>query len=223
MDVVKPRPLYEQVYEAIKQDILNGEFKYEERINEVQISQALNVSRGPVRESVSKLEQEGLLERDSRNYLRVYKPDLQDLTEIYQCRRVLESLAAELAANHITNHELIVLDQLMEKSNKLISIDDTDKKMTIQFLDLNSEFHQIISSASKNIRLINQIGQLKSLTRLYRKFNIHNQERREVAHNQHYGIYTALKQRDSLLVSKRMSEHIKYDMESLIAIFPETF
>ena len=223
MQVVKPRPLYSQVYEAIKQDILNGTLKYGERINEVQISQVLNVSRGPVRESVSKLEQEGLLERNEKNQLTVYTPDSKDLTNIYECRKVLESLAAKMAAKYITEEQLKAMENLMNESNDLTKDDSENNEITKMFLDLNSEFHSIIIEASMNDRLMDQTRQLQSLTRLYRKFNIHNQERRKKAHQQHYEIYKALKERNELEASKFMYDHINYDMESLLAIFHESF
>jgi len=223
MPIVKPRPLYDQVYEAIKQDIINGKMKYGERINEVQISQELNVSRGPVRESVSKLEQEGLLERNEKNQLSVYKPNSEDLTNIYECRKVLESLAAKMAAKYITEEQLEAIERLMNETSDLTKVENVDDDITIKFLDLNSEFHFIIIQASMNKRLVNQIKQLQSLTSLYRKFNIHNQERRKIAHKQHYEIYNALKERNASEVSKLMDDHINYDKESLLATFHKSF
>lgn len=223
MQIVKPRPLYDQVYEAIKQDILNGKMNYGERINEVQISQELNVSRGPVRESVSKLEQEGLLERNDKNQLSVYKPDAEDLTHIYECRIVLESLAAKMASKYITEEQLEAMEKLMNESSDLTNVESEDGDITAKFLELNSEFHIIIIQASMNKRLVNQIKQLQSLTRLYRRFNIHNQERRKIAHQQHYEIYIALKERNESKVNKLMHDHINYDMESLLATFHKSF
>ena len=219
MRIVKSEPLYNQVYEVIRQDILSGKIGYGERINEVKISQDLSVSRGPVREAVSRLEQEGLLERDETNYLHVYKPNVQDLADIYQCRMILESFAAKLAAKNMMEKDLKLLRKLLEKSSELINIETTNDSITAQFLDINSEFHHIIVHASMNRRLIGQIDQLRSLIRLYRKFNIHNQERREIAHNQHLEIYSALKERNALLVCELMKKHIIYDMESLKRMF----
>lgn len=219
MKIAKPIPLYMQVYDAIRQEIIEGRLKYGERINEVKISNELGVSRGPVRESISKLEQEGLLERDDRNVLRVYIPNAQDLKDIYECRRVLETLAAEKAAEVITDNSLVRLEKLMDESKEIVESEDEIEKTTSKFLDLNSEFHNIIILASGNRRLLNQIDQLKSLTRLYRKFNIHNQERRRDAHQQHYNIFNALKERDSEKARKLMDEHIRYDMESLLQLF----
>ena len=217
--VVKPRPLYMQVYSALRQEIMDGKLNYGERINEVKISQTLEVSRGPVRESISKLEQEGLLERDEKHVLRVYTPNADDLKDIYECRRVLESLAAEKAAKAIPEKSLATLEQLMNKSSDILETKGELEKSTSQFLDLNSEFHNIIILASENQRLCDQVAQLKSLTKLYRKYNIHNQARREVAHYQHFNIFTALKERDSKKACELMDEHIQYDMESLLKLF----
>ncbi|WP_187378513.1 GntR family transcriptional regulator [Oceanobacillus jeddahense] len=219
MKIVKAKPLYMQVHGALRQEIINGKLNYGERINEVKISQTLEVSRGPVRESISKLEQEGLLVRDEKNVLRVYTPNADDLKNIYECRRALESLAAEKAAESISDQGLADLEQLMVKSSKVLDEKDDLEKSTTQFLELNSEFHHIIIQAGENKRLLDQVAQLKSLTRLYRKFNIHNHERRAVAHSQHYNIFLALKDRDSKKAKELMDEHIQYDMESLLNLF----
>lgn len=211
-----------QVYSALRQEIIDGKLNYGERINEVKISQTLEVSRGPVRESISKLEQEGLLERDEKNMLRVYTPNADDLKDIYECRRSLESLAAEKAAKAITEKSLAYLEELMNKSSEVLETTQDLEQSTSQFLDLNSEFHNIIIMESGNQRLSDQVEQLKSLTRLYRKYNIHNHERRTIAHYQHFNIFVALKDRDSKKAKELMVEHIQYDMESLLKLFLET-
>jgi len=219
MKVEKPIPLYMRVYDALRRAIIDGKLTYGERINEVKISEKLEVSRGPVRESISKLEQEGLLERDGKNILRVYMPNATDIRDIYECRTVLESLAAEKAAKEISKKDLVRLEELMQNSSNIVESKESLEKSTGQFLDLNSEFHQIIIQASGNRRLHDQIAQLQSLTRLYRQFNIHDQKRREAAHEQHYSIFQALREGNGIEAKELMEEHITYDMESLLQLF----
>lgn len=223
MEIVRHQPLYEQVYEQLKEKILAGELKFGEKINEVQIASSLNISRGPVRESVRILEQEGLLIRDSKSQLSIYKPSVQDLIHIYQCRKALESLAVELAVKNITQDQLNQLKQVMDNSKQLSEIENPNEKTKLSFLELNSKFHQIIIKTAQNPRLMSQIGDLQSLTRLYRKFNIQTQERIRVAHSQHFGIYQAIMNNDKDKARKLMENHIEYDMVHLTSYFKKYF
>lgn len=208
-----------QVYDSLKADIIKGTLKPGERINEVQLSQQLDVSRGPVRESISKLEQDGLILRNKRNALEVYTPNLEDLKEIYECRMALESMAAEKAARFITGTEVEVLEDLLSRSLEIVNSKEDAGETTVLFLELNSEFHNTIIGISGNKRLMAQIDQLKSLTKLYRKYNIHDRERRRTAHLQHNEIFQALKDEEADKAREMMSVHIKYDMESLSDLF----
>lgn len=219
MKISKPVPLYMQVYDALKEDIINGTLKPGERINEVQLSQQLDVSRGPVRESISKLEQDGLILRNKRNILEVYTPNLEDLKEIYECRMALESMAAEKAAQLITEKDATSLENLLSRSLEVVNSEEETGETTEIFLELNSEFHNTIIEISGNKRLMAQIDQLKSLTKLYRKYNIHDRDRRKTAHAQHNEIFQALKNKDAGKAGEMMSIHIKYDMESLSDLF----
>ena len=219
MKISKPVPLYIQVYDAIKDNIINGKLKPGERINEVQLSQSLDVSRGPVRESISKLEQDGLIIRNNRSILEVYTPDVDDLKDIYECRIALESMAAEKAAQLISQKDIERLERLINRSQSIVNLSEDIEESTVQFLELNSEFHNIIIGVSQNNRLMHQIDQLKSLTKLYRKYNIHNRERRKTAHSQHNDIFEALREKSTNKAKEMMEVHIRYDMESLTQLF----
>jgi DNA-binding GntR family transcriptional regulator len=215
----KPRPLYEQVYERIRKAIFTGEINYGERINEVQIAQNLNVSRGPVRESIRGLEQEGLLVRDSRNQLYIYRPNLEDLKYIYQCRKVLESLAAELAASRISNAEKKLLKHNVERTRAALELEATSDSDPYVLVNENSQFHEIIVKASGNPRLEQQLKQLKSLTYFYRQ-HVQSDSRKQISLGEHYKIYEAIVNGKIEVAKREMEKHIENDLEHLTAIFP---
>ncbi|MGM8211360.1 GntR family transcriptional regulator [Virgibacillus sp. W0430] len=223
MELVRHQPLYEQVYEKLKQSILTGTFKFGEKINEVHIANQLNISRGPVRESIRKLEQEGLLVRDRKNQLFVYKPSVDDLIYIYQCRQALESLAVELAVEHLTDEKLKELGSIIEASNLISNEQVPTERTTAEFMRLSSDFHRAIINQSGNPRLKAQLDELKSLTHLYRAYNIQNQERRQFAHMEHEAIYQALCTKDGNKAKHLMEEHIKHDRHHLTTHFKRLF
>lgn len=219
MIIQKPKPLYEQVYETIRASILSGRFPKDERLNEVHIAQELEVSRGPVRESMRRLEQEGLIVRDSKNQLFIYKASVEDLTHIYQCRAVLESYAAKLASINGTKTECNKLEIIMDETKSLQGCtDDLSKERLIL---LNGQFHDTIVSMSRNPRLEQQIFQLRSLTYFYRAQNVKGEGRRKQIYSDHLAIYQSICSQKDEESSYLMTTHIERDVQHLISIIKE--
>ena len=119
IQVKKSNPLYEQIYENIKESIINGDFKSGERIVDGWIAEKLGVSRSPVREAFRKLEQDGLLVNQDGTTL-VYKPNVDDLIDLFEVRAGLEGMAIFLATKKITNEELQELEESLVLVKKAI-------------------------------------------------------------------------------------------------------
>ncbi|ARD48870.1 hypothetical protein SporoP37_12345 [Sporosarcina sp. P37] len=217
IQIVQAPPLYLQIYEAIREDILTGAIEADEQIVEAQLAKKLNVSRGPIREAVGKLELEGLLLRKNGT-LFVYKTSKEDLKQIYQCRIALESLAVKLLISNLNEEIHQELQELfLQKErfiNELGNPDESD-----DFNRMCTAFHDIILNESKNERLYQQTNQLRNLTRFYKSSKLRDAERRVVIHNQHFEIYNAIKDQDSDRASNLMQEHMEDDLEYLLKNF----
>src|SRR5690242_20650899 len=92
----RSRPAYHQSYEIIRDKILNGELPGGTKIVEEKIAADLGVSRTPIRESIRKLEHEGLVVNK-----RVVKPSEKDLRNMFQVRILLEGYSAKCAASYL--------------------------------------------------------------------------------------------------------------------------
>ena len=90
----------EQVHDSLRSSILDGSLPGGTRLREVHLAESHTVSRTPIREAIARLEAEGLVTRDQLGAATVYRPTLAELTEIYEIRIALESLAARLAVEH---------------------------------------------------------------------------------------------------------------------------
>lgn len=82
----------------IRKRILSGELAGGERLFEVPLAEALGISRTPVREAMSRLAEEGLLERAKATGFVVRAFGLEDVIDAIELRGVLEGTAARLAA-----------------------------------------------------------------------------------------------------------------------------
>ncbi|GAA0428756.1 MAG: GntR family transcriptional regulator [Bacillota bacterium] len=146
--IVKPESLHLQAYHILKEEIVKGEYKPYERVVEARLAKKLGISRGPVREAIRMLIQDGLLTYND-GYVRVYKPTVKDVVDIFQCRESLEALAIRLAIEHITEAEE---EQLQKNLHDTIKAYERDK--VIELGQLDQQFHDIIIHASKNSQLL---------------------------------------------------------------------
>jgi DNA-binding GntR family transcriptional regulator len=91
--VQRAPPLAEQIYNRIRQQLRAGTFGSGERLIDAALAKALNVSRTPVREALSRLVADGLLETGDGGF-QVPVPTPSDMEEIFAIRRLIEPPAA---------------------------------------------------------------------------------------------------------------------------------
>jgi DNA-binding GntR family transcriptional regulator len=100
-DIQRSPPLAEQVYERLRHRLRTGAFAPGERLIDAGLAQNLAVSRTPVREALSRLAADGLLETRGGGF-QVMRPTLADMEEIFEIRRLIEPPAARQAATRMT-------------------------------------------------------------------------------------------------------------------------
>jgi len=158
--------LAKQVCERIVKDIITGAITQGQKLNEPELARIHGISRGPLREAMSRLEAMRLITRTPNVGARVVKLSYQELLEIYQIRESLEGLAAKLAAQAMSADEKVNLRLLLNSHRKHI-LDTKGQSYFQQEGDV--DFHYRIVHGSKNQRLIDMLaGDLYQLVRMYR-------------------------------------------------------
>jgi DNA-binding GntR family transcriptional regulator len=115
------------VYEALRHRIMNNQLPGGSQLLEEQVSTELQVSRTPVREALSRLESDGLVQPVRRHGYLVTPITLGDIREIYQVLSPLETVAAELLANKKPNtDEVKQLQACVDKMAEALKRDDLD-------------------------------------------------------------------------------------------------
>src|ERR1700741_5608988 len=100
--------LREQAYAALKQAIMDADIyahRHEIRLDERQLSQALGVSRTPIREALSLLEQEGFLRTVPRRGVFIVRKTKKQIVEMIEMWAALESMAARLATANASDED----------------------------------------------------------------------------------------------------------------------
>jgi len=196
--------LRKQACDAIKRAITEMNIyghPLEIRLDERQLSQDLGMSRTPVREALSVLEQEGFVRSVPRRGLIVVRKSKREVVEMITVWSALESMAARLAAPLVTAAEL-------EELHALVDVFQEDPSEQIsEYSRANMEFHKAI------IRM----GGVELMTSLTDNLFIHMRAVRAVTMTQdnraqrsiadHRNIIAALERRDADLASRLVREH----------------
>ncbi|MBT2657526.1 GntR family transcriptional regulator [Bacillus sp. ISL-18] len=193
----RSRPAFHQSYEIIRDKILNGELPGGTKIVEEKVAAELGVSRTPIRESIRKLEQEGLIVNK-----RVVKPTEKDLRNMFQVRILLEGFSAKCAASYLQEDELESLYNCVEIGRK---------GAIEEIMRANERFHEIIVHASNNPVMIDIIDRMQSTIYLFRKTVVFYNRPHLI--DEHEEIYEAIKARDGEKAEMLMKNHLQADLD----------
>ena len=180
------------VYDALRQQIVEGEFAPGQRLRSDSLASALKVSRTPVREALRKLEAEGLVGLSPRGGLIVQELSEDDLNEIFLIREALEGLAARLAAENATPNEVAELHVLTEDMESSAGHGERN-----QLRALTGEFHRHIAKASHNKRLAQSLKALQDQVRQVQFSTLFLDDRPLAAIEEHKSLVGAIEARDS--------------------------
>jgi DNA-binding GntR family transcriptional regulator len=203
--------LRERVYKALKEMIIIQEIPPGEKLDEDSLASQLGVSRTPVRESLYRLENEGIVKIIPRRGAFIVKHSKESINEILSVREVLEGLSAREAASHITDAALEVLESLSEKFSE-----SNVRLLSKEYLQVDVKFHKTIIEASKNEWLISLMNILNDHIQMLRLRTVTFQGRPEQSLSEHRRILEALKAGDPLLAESLMREHINNVRESYL-------
>ncbi|HWP98186.1 MAG TPA: GntR family transcriptional regulator [Syntrophomonadaceae bacterium] len=205
------KPLRELVLDAIREAIISGTLKPRERLMEIQLAEELGVSRTPIREALRKLELEGFIVMVPRKGAYVADFSFKDIADVFEIRAALESLAAGLAAERITDEELENMERLLAEKAEAIVRNDMDK-----LIEVDTKFHEAIYQASRNKRLWTIINNLREQIQRCRTTSLAVPGRREESLEEHRVIVEAIQSRDPQLSRQVAQDHIENAENSMI-------
>ncbi|MCR4807805.1 MAG: GntR family transcriptional regulator [Lachnospiraceae bacterium] len=156
-------PLRDVVFNTLRQGILKGDLKPGERLMEIHLAGKLGVSRTPIREAIRMLELEGLVTMVPRKGAEVARISKQDLRDVLEVRRSLDSLAGSLACERITEEEKEALKRAEDDFEASIATGDVTA-----IAQADVVFHDVILKASKNGRLMQMVNNLAERVYRYR-------------------------------------------------------
>jgi DNA-binding GntR family transcriptional regulator len=144
----------ERVYEAIKTRVIYGHYRPGHPMSESVLARVLHASRTPVREALSRLGEEGYVQRVPRRGYRVAPLTRTTIAQVFQVRKLLEMEGAALAAVNATD-EMI---QTMQDTSAYPTLDEGEESYH-ERLRGNERFHLAVAQGSGNQFLVDLVRQ----------------------------------------------------------------
>ena len=194
------RPEQRDAYVLILEAIDVGIYKPGSRLVESELAEQFGVSRTPIREALQRLETQSLLTRDGRSLI-VASLDHNQMAELYVVRTELEGLAARLAAQHASEEEVNVLQQMVGADRMRISDASALSRS-------NKRFHKQLHLASHNRFLVQQLDLVYRSMALLATTSLAVEGRGPVALDEHQTIVTAISVRDGAAAYQAVKQHL---------------
>ena len=207
LTTIKRQPLRHTVRTRIEEAIIQGTFKGGEKLNEAELSRALGVSRGLVREALRELEASGVLVSVPYKGTFVKEWTPESVWELYTLRATLEEFAVELAVERAKEKDLKELEELLEAMRQAARAGDT-----MELVEIDLKFHQALCQMAGHGLLWNTLQGLAGQTHIFiiaTKAYYSPFASLEDAANSHEPILEALRTRDARAARLAIHEHIR--------------
>ena len=196
--------LREKIYKDIRNDIMQGKLLPGQRVVESVLVERFKVSRSPIRESLRRLESEGMITLEHNKGITVSRLSSQEIEEIYNLRWLLESYAARLSAERATKNDVAYLKDLNSKLKAAARNYDL-----MSWIQNNVLFHDFLSENSGNGNLTQVLSTIKRRVYRYHYMIIRIPGHFKTYLDQHEGILKACENKDGKGAERHMKAHLQ--------------
>jgi DNA-binding GntR family transcriptional regulator len=206
-DRLKPRALYEEVAELLRQRIFARGLEPGQWIDELKIAQEYGISRTPLREALKVLATEGLITMKVRRGAYVTEVGEQDQRQVFHLLALLESDAAAHVAQNASEAQLAELEKLHQQL-------EAASKNRERFFAINEQFHMRLLELAGNRWQVQMVQDLRKVMKLSRHQSLLKTGRLQESLQEHRAIMEALLSRKSVRAQAAMRTHIGNGLEA---------
>ncbi len=204
-----------QVVQILRQRILNFHLSPGMKVSDKETAQAMRISRTPVREALSRLAEQGLVESRPNRGFTVKVFSKKEVEDHYRLRDSLESLAVTLTSQRLDRERIRTLRHLVESYPALMKSQDLAR-----FNDADEQFHDLIAFYSGNSALYEVLKNLQGKIRIIRRYDhIRSTSFRET-YDEHKQILNHMIKGEVAKARKAMSDHILNSMTVVMKTLP---
>jgi DNA-binding GntR family transcriptional regulator len=209
--------LSRRAYEQIRDEILSGDLSIGDVLSRRPLAKRLNMSFLPITEALKCLETEGLVESRPRIGTRVRVPNEQDIRDRNVIREALESQAARLCAQSITDEEkkqLRTSARHLDELQKMCALEPADSRFLFSAHTYHMQFHMRIAELGRCPGLCHAIEKEQVL--IFNWLYDTAAHRRTQPEEFHSTLAEALCSGDPLLADTAMRGHVRYGLDQVL-------
>lgn len=225
-DVIgKSRVLLSTTYRRIKQDIIGGVHPPGAPLRIRRLHQQYGVGASTLREVLSRLAGTGFVEAGGGRGFRVAPISFEDLQDVCNLRRLLESLAVEQSVKNGGDRweaDLVAAYHGLSKIEKHLSA-DVSNETAEEWEARNRNFHEVLVSACPSERLLRFRRMLYDESARYRRLSLKTALSIRDIHAEHQAIFDAALKRDARLACRLTEQHIDRTVEVILATARQHF
>jgi phosphonate utilization transcriptional regulator len=189
--------------EEIERLIMTGELPVGSRINESELSQRFNTSRGPIREALRALEEAGLVRNEKNRGVFVREIAFEEADEIYELREALEEIIGRRVALAIKPDAVERLRAMLDAMRSAAQAQDVE-----QYAQLNLQFHEILLDTAGSKKLTETYKRLVKELHLFRMRALDSGGGLRVSADEHRDIVDAIASGDPDTAGRALRQHV---------------
>ncbi|MEJ5377790.1 MAG: GntR family transcriptional regulator [bacterium] len=216
---LRPISLAEELSRVLKEAILEGSLSAGQQLVEAELKEKFGISRSPIREALRELEKKGLVEIVPRKGAFVRSISSKDIEENFPVRAVLEGLAAKEALSRLTEHEMLEMEQCLQRMRGAVEARDAKS-----YWEHHRIFHETFIKACGNQLLVGLLKDLRTHALWYRFSYQYYQEdlaRSLSIHEKILGIFCSKDLRREKELEEMVRIHIEEAMERFLSYLGE--
>ena len=191
-----------RIYKTLADDIIKGNLRPGEKLDERSLAERFQVSRTPIREALRLLGSRGLVDMSPRRVGVVASIGIDRLAELLDADGELESLCARRSAEYMTVMEKKELEFLHEQGAGFAEANDTEG-----YLGMNDQFHRLLCAGAHNEVLASLVEDLRARLAPFRQAQPEIEVRFSVSHGEHTAVVDAILKGDPEAAYTAMRSH----------------
>jgi DNA-binding GntR family transcriptional regulator len=189
---------------------MSGEFSFRDRLAEERLAALLGVSRTPVREALTRLASDGLVEKRADGGYYPTEPDLGSLRDLYEIRVTLELRGLQRAMESGSGHDRRRLEDLRGRWKEL---EAEPPNPDPDFVAIDENFHITLARASGNAELATMLRAINARIRPVRMYDFLTSDRVHLTIGQHLGIVEKVLDGELAASIDALRSHVGESME----------
>jgi len=216
LPLIGTQALSNQVTDFLMGQIVSGNIRQGDRINEAELARRLGISRNPIREAVNRLEERGLLIASPRRGHFVRSFSRKDIDDLFAFRSTLESFALQQGLPGMDAQDLDGLAGLVDEMEAAATAGDEAR---VTALDVS--FHRRICELSGNGHTLHAFNGIEGEVQMLIAFVDYGYTSLHAAAVDHWPVVEALRSRDPARATEALQEHIRDAWSRIARDYPE--